>query len=89
MAAAVDALKTELAGSSRPEPPDVKGCEEEKFLLEDMEHFLRQHGLDAEELKGVWAHVLEGLKDLPTSKPLVTMLGVFLLGFMAGRTRRE
>lgn len=57
--------------------------------LQDVEHLLEQHGLDVDELKGLWDHFLEELKDLPSKKPLVTVFGAFLLGYLAGRSGRK
>jgi len=57
--------------------------------LQDVEHLLAQHGLDADEFKGIWEHFLEELKDMPSKKPLVTVFGAFLLGFIAGRGSRK
>lgn len=57
--------------------------------MKDIEHLLEQHGVDFEELKGVWDQFLNELRDLPAKKPLVTVFGAFLLGFLAGRTSRK
>jgi hypothetical protein len=53
--------------------------------LKDVEHLLEEHGVDLEELKALWDQFLNELRDLPARKPLVSMFGAFLLGFLAGR----
>ena len=57
--------------------------------LKQVEHLLEEHGVDVDELKGLWENFVEELKDLPAKKPLVTVFGAFLLGFIAGRSSRK
>ena len=52
---------------------------------EDVEHLLEEHGVDFEQLKDLWDQFLNELRDLPARKPLVSLFGAFLLGFLAGR----
>ena len=101
MTTAVSALEQELSAPARDDPPQSDGAQPQAASvkadrqeaaepqLEDVAHLLTQHGLDADELKGLWEHFLEELKDLPAKKPLVTVFGAFLLGFIAGRTSRK
>ena len=57
--------------------------------LKQVEHLLEEHGVDVDELKGLWENFVKELKDLPAQKPLVTVFGAFLLGFIAGRSSRK
>lgn len=57
--------------------------------LKDIEHVLKEHGVKIDDLKGFWDQISTELKDLPTKKPLVTALGAFLIGFLAGRMSRS
>jgi len=57
--------------------------------LKDVERVLKEHGLEIDDLKGFWDQISAELKDLPTKKPLVTALGAFLIGFLAGRISRK
>ncbi|WP_299643046.1 hypothetical protein [uncultured Ruegeria sp.] len=72
-----------------PAEPDTPRDEVSEPQLQDVEQLLEQHGLDVDELKSLWDHFLEELKDLPTKKPLVTVFGAFLLGYLAGRSSRK
>jgi hypothetical protein len=63
--------------------------EDHEAQLEDVEQLLQGHELDAAELKRLLTNFLEELKDLPSRKPLVTVVGAFLLGFVAGRSSHK
>jgi hypothetical protein len=80
--------KSENNKSRLPEQPAVssEGTGTDHLLqLKDVEHLLEEHGVDLEELKALWDQFLNELRDLPARKPLVSMFGAFLLGFLAGR----
>jgi hypothetical protein len=57
--------------------------------LKDVEHVLKEHGVNIDDIKGFWDQISSELKDLPAKKPLVTALGAFLIGFVAGRMSRN
>ncbi|MGI9350160.1 MAG: hypothetical protein ACR2O3_01245 [Rhizobiaceae bacterium] len=76
--------KKNEANRNKSENPDNA-----ELQLKDIEHVLREHGVKIEDLKGFWDQISAELKDLPTKKPLVTALGAFLLGFLAGRLSRK
>ena len=63
--------------------------EDHEAQLEGVEKLLQGHELDAAELKRLLTNFLEELKDLPSRKPLVTVVGAFLLGFVAGRSSHK
>lgn len=78
-------------GSSQeqPEEPIEETDDGHDLQLKDVEHLLEEHGVDVDELKGLWERFLNEFRDLPTKKPLVTVFGAFLLGFMAGRMSKK
>jgi hypothetical protein len=78
-------------GSSQeqPEEPIEETSGDHDLQLKDVEHLLEEHGVDVDELKGLWKQFLNELKDLPTKKPLVTVFGAFLLGYLAGRMSKR
>ena len=54
-------------------------------VLEECVDILKEHGVDIEDLKGLWEQLTAEVKDLPTKKPLLTMLGAFVIGVIIGR----
>lgn len=72
-------------------PDDAKpdSLDDTEINLKDFERVLGEHGLAVDDLKGFWDQISAELKDLPAKKPLVTALGAFLIGFMAGRMSRK
>ena len=64
------------------------GTDEAEIELKDIERVLKEHGLEIDDMKGFWDQFSTELKDLSTQKPLVSVLGVFLIGFLAGRMSR-
>ncbi len=50
-----------------------------------LDQILREHGLSADEIRGMMDQFNEELGDLPQNKPLLTALGAFALGFVLGR----
>lgn len=77
--------------NSQAAPDDAKpdSSDDAEINLKDLERVLGEHGLAVEDLKGFWDQISAELKDLPAKKPLVTALGAFLIGFMAGRMSRK
>ncbi|MEP2532444.1 hypothetical protein [Shimia sp.] len=67
---------------------NVKNDEDGESQLQDIERLLDQHGLDVDEMKKVLEHFMDELKDLPSTKPMLTVFGAFLLGYFAGRNSR-
>jgi hypothetical protein len=102
MTAAVRDLKEQLSeGSDQPAQTKTEtdnndpqpSAEEIKDAshpqIEEVERLLKEHGVDADELKGLAESFLAELKDLSAKKPLLTATGAFLLGFLAGRASRK
>jgi hypothetical protein len=102
MTAAVRDLKEQLSeGSDQPaqtkieidknaaQPPAAETEDASHPQIEEVERLLKEHGVDADELKGLAENFLAELKDLSIKKPLLTATGAFLLGFLAGRASRK
>ena len=79
--------KNSTSAKARKNTPENPG--DDDVELENAISVLKEHGLEFDELKGVWDQITAELKDLPTKKPLVTALGAFLIGFTAGRMSRK
>lgn len=79
--------KNSTSAKARKNTPENPG--DDDVELENVISDLKEHGLEFDELKGVWDQITAELKDLPTKKPLVTALGAFLIGFTAGRMSRK
>lgn len=102
MTAAVRDLKKQLSeGSDQtaqtrtendktdPQPPAAEIEDASHPQIEEVERLLKEHGVDADELKGLAESFLAELRDLSIKKPLLTATGAFLLGFLAGRASRK
>ena len=63
--------------------------EDDEITISDIKKALAEHGVEIDDLKGFWAQINAELKDLPTKKPLLTALGTFLIGYLAGRMSRK
>jgi len=82
--------ESDESGAAEPRAEAREATEEDvEPRLQDVEHLLEEHGLDLDDISGIWDHFLKELKDLPSKKPLVTVFGAFLLGFLAGRSSRK
>jgi hypothetical protein len=78
--------------NSPPEqPPTTKeeSAPDRDLLLSNFERLMKEYGLEIDELKDLWDQFVNELKDLPADKPMATMFGAFLLGFLAGRLSRD
>ncbi|MGI9356605.1 MAG: hypothetical protein ACR2PF_15775 [Rhizobiaceae bacterium] len=51
----------------------------------EIERVLKEHGLEADELHRLWEQLGDEFKSFANSKPLVTAMGLFLVGFLVGR----
>lgn len=99
MTAAVNDLKEQMSAGSkdtapridkkRPIPTTAEIGEEDHPPINEVERLLNEHGVHADELKGLAENFLNEFKDLSAKKPLLTATGAFLLGFLAGRASRK
>lgn len=75
--------------SLEAETEATEASDNAEIELKDVANVLKEHGVEIDDLKGLWDQITTELRDLPTEKPLVTALGAFLIGFLAGRMSRR
>lgn len=64
----------------------------EARLTEGKEHLralAEVPGMAMEEMKGVGERLLGEVRDMPQKKPLMTLVGIFVLGVVVGRMSRK
>lgn len=80
--AELERLRTELADRDSVDASEGKTGDESETPVD---RFLADRGLSVEDFEGLLEQLSEELGKLPQNKPVLTALGAFALGFLAGR----
>ena len=81
---AVDAGKAAVSGARRAVELHLDDETKEQFRT-----FAEAQGMAMDELKHLGERLLGELRHMPQKKPLVTLLGAFVLGIVIGRMSRK